>query len=216
MKLCFAIIVTLFLYSSIYSIHAITLYIVAVEGDASSIPTLNPSSSTGFTLSKQALERQQALAAAKANNEHDDDNNNDDDDDDDDSDSSNDSSSDNNSDSDDSDSDDDDDEEDDTEKLMAELEKIKRERAEERERLEREREEAEEEARLREAVTGNPLLAGDGSGAGGASSSSRDFSVKRRWDDDVIFKNQVRIFKAIKVLFSLLLHSFRFIFFLKG
>ncbi|KAJ2012614.1 complexed with cef1p [Coemansia sp. S85] len=79
-----------------------------------------------------------------------------------------------------SDEDDDDDDgdgeseesEDETAMLMRELEKIKRERAEEKAR-------EEETVERAEGVLGeNPLL------------SKRDFSVKRRWDDDVVFKNQ--------------------------
>ncbi|KAJ3048462.1 hypothetical protein HK097_010510 [Rhizophlyctis rosea] len=87
-------------------------------------------------------------------------------------------------DEDDSDSDSDSDEEDDTAELLRELEKIKRERAEEKERLEAERQQEEERQREEEALTGNPLLQGQ--------SGPKDFAVKRRWDDDVIFKNQAK------------------------
>ncbi|CAG8630577.1 6357_t:CDS:2, partial [Dentiscutata heterogama] len=59
------------------------------------------------------------------------------------------------------------------------LEKIKKERAEEKERMELEKMESAERQRQEEAMNGNPLL-------------RKDFSVKRRWDDDVIFKNQAR------------------------
>ncbi|OMH86411.1 Protein CWC15-like protein [Zancudomyces culisetae] len=71
--------------------------------------------------------------------------------------------------------------EDETEQLMRELEKIKKER--ERERKKRELEEEEEELSKRndEYLTENPLLNED-----------MDFEVKRRWDDDVVFKNQAR------------------------
>ncbi|KAL2917224.1 complexed with cef1p [Polyrhizophydium stewartii] len=86
------------------------------------------------------------------------------------------------------DSDDDSDDEDDTAELMRELEKIKRERAEEQERLERERLEKEEREMEERAMTGNPLLQPPAGSAG----SSASFTVKRRWDDDVIFKNQAR------------------------
>lgn len=99
-----------------------------------------------------------------------------------------------NSDSDSSDDDDDDDEEDDTAALMRELEKIKRERAEEKERQERERAQVEESNREDEIALGNPLLNLENAMAGRAASSANggqaDFGVKRRWDDDVIFKNQ--------------------------
>ncbi|XP_047314402.1 protein CWC15 homolog [Impatiens glandulifera] len=84
--------------------------------------------------------------------------------------------------SDESDDDDDDDEdEDDTEALLAELEQIKKERAEEK--LRNERQEQEEELKVKEAelLKGNPLL-----------NNPTSFNVKRRWDDDVVFKNQAR------------------------
>ncbi|XP_076897597.1 uncharacterized protein LOC143550938 [Bidens hawaiensis] len=81
----------------------------------------------------------------------------------------------------DDDSDEDDDDEDDEEALMAELELIRNERAEEKRR--QEREEREQELQLKEAETirGNPLL-----------NNPASFNVKRRWDDDVVFKNQAR------------------------
>ncbi|KAG0317033.1 hypothetical protein BGZ99_006540 [Dissophora globulifera] len=88
------------------------------------------------------------------------------------------------SDSDDSDSDDD---EDDTAELLRELEKIKRERALEKERQEQLQLEEEKKEREAQAAIGNPLLEMPGN-----SSGPKDFSVKRRWDDDVIFKNQAR------------------------
>ncbi len=82
----------------------------------------------------------------------------------------------------------DDDDMDDTEELLRELEKIKREREEERARQAA----AEEEERLASAVSGNPLLAA--SLAGGASRGGQGraapFAVRRRWDDDVVFRNQ--------------------------
>ncbi|KAG2227464.1 hypothetical protein INT45_007489 [Circinella minor] len=81
-------------------------------------------------------------------------------------------------------SDDDDDDEDNTAELLATLQKIRKERAEEKERQEREKLEEEEAQREEEAMTGNPLLQ--------IANEKRDFSVKRRWDDDVIFKNQAR------------------------
>ncbi|KAG4303499.1 hypothetical protein PCANB_000216 [Pneumocystis canis] len=82
----------------------------------------------------------------------------------------------------DEDEDDEDEDEDETAELLRELEKIRRERAEEKERLEREKEQQNEEQREREIAMGNPLL----------NLSSKDFNVKRRWDDDVIFKNQAK------------------------
>lgn len=80
----------------------------------------------------------------------------------------------------DSSDDDSDDDEDETAELQRELEKIKRERAEKREQEERERLAAEEADREHDIALGNPLL------------NKSDFNVKRRWDDDVIFKNQAR------------------------
>lgn len=76
-----------------------------------------------------------------------------------------------------SDSDDDSDEE---AELQRELERVKRERQEKREREEREKAAAEAEERERDIAKGNPLL------------NKPDFTVKRRWDDDVVFKNQAR------------------------
>ncbi|KAF8525793.1 Pre-mRNA-splicing factor Cwf15/Cwc15 [Hysterangium stoloniferum] len=85
-----------------------------------------------------------------------------------------------------------DEEEDDTAELLRELEKIKRERAEEKARQEREQSVSESIAREAEIATSNPLLnlqAALGQTPGGSSTSS-SFTVKRRWDDDLIFKNQ--------------------------
>ncbi|KAK1278173.1 hypothetical protein QJS04_geneDACA007277 [Acorus gramineus] len=79
------------------------------------------------------------------------------------------------------DSDDDDDDEDDTEALLAELERIKKERAEEKLRKDREKQEEELKVKEAELIRGNPLL-----------NNPTSFSVKRRWDDDVVFKNQAR------------------------
>lgn len=83
------------------------------------------------------------------------------------------------SDSDESDDDDNDDDEDETAALLAELERIKKERAEEKLRKERQKQEEELKSKEVELVRGNPLL-------------NPNFSVKRRWDDDVVFKNQAR------------------------
>ena len=92
--------------------------------------------------------------------------------------------------SEDDDSDDSDDSDDDEAELLAELERIKRERAEEAARREASsgggHDAATADASL---VGGNPLLdlpggAGD-AGAGG-------FRIARRWDDDVVFRNQTR------------------------
>ena len=92
-------------------------------------------------------------------------------------------------DDDDDEDDDDDDEEDEEEELMRELERIKKERA--AEAAKRQKEEKEEAANERDSsiLQGNPLLDPSKLGAGGAGGS---FAVKRRWDDDVVFKNQSR------------------------
>lgn len=81
------------------------------------------------------------------------------------------------SDSDDSSDDDDDDDD----ELLRELEKIKKER--EMEQLKREAQQRELEAKKREhdVLTGNPLL-----------NTGLDSTVKRKWNDDVVFKNQAR------------------------
>jgi protein CWC15 len=70
----------------------------------------------------------------------------------------------------------DDDDEDDTEALLRELEKIKQER--ETEKLKTLEEE--ERRRQEQSLGANPLIA----------HGSPSFTVKRRWDDDVVFKNQ--------------------------
>lgn len=72
------------------------------------------------------------------------------------------------------------DDDEDEEELMRELEKIKRER--EAERAARELKEAESDPHA--ILAGNPLLS--------SSSNTAAFGVKRRWDDDVVFKNQAR------------------------
>ncbi|KAJ9158433.1 Cwf15/Cwc15 cell cycle control protein [Coniochaeta hoffmannii] len=85
------------------------------------------------------------------------------------------------SEADDDDSDSDSDSDDEEAELQRELERVRRERAEKREREERERRAAEEEAREKDIALGNPLL-----------NKAADFNIKRRWDDDVVFKNQAR------------------------
>ncbi|KAF8845923.1 Cwf15/Cwc15 cell cycle control protein [Paxillus ammoniavirescens] len=84
-------------------------------------------------------------------------------------------------------------EEDDTDELLRELEKIKRERAEEKARVDREQSASQAAAREAEIATSNPLLnlaAALGQAPGVNTTVPGTFSVKRRWDDDVIFKNQ--------------------------
>ena len=85
----------------------------------------------------------------------------------------------------DSDSDSDDDDDDDAAELYAELERIKAEREVERSRRVEEEAQLEEKAKQATALQGNPLLQ---AGAGGRS----DARLKRRWDDDVVFRNQAR------------------------
>lgn len=81
-------------------------------------------------------------------------------------------------DDDDEDSDDSDDE-DDTAELLAELHRIKRDRAEEIMKKEQEKRQEEERIRTENLLSGNPLL----------NNQPSDFRVNRRWDDDVVFKN---------------------------
>lgn len=74
---------------------------------------------------------------------------------------------------------------DDEAELLAELERIKRERAEEAARKATQEAglaEKEEQARM---ATGNPLLQEK------LAASAANFALKRRWDDDVVFRNQV-------------------------
>ncbi|KAL6741721.1 hypothetical protein Aduo_014948 [Ancylostoma duodenale] len=85
------------------------------------------------------------------------------------------------------DSSDDDSDEDDTAALMAELERIKKERAAEKAAREEEEKKREEKIRLDNILAGNPLL--NVSEPGSSSTNGGDFKVKRRWDDDVVFKN---------------------------
>ncbi|TFY78688.1 hypothetical protein EWM64_g5325 [Hericium alpestre] len=85
-------------------------------------------------------------------------------------------------------------EEDDTAELLRELEKIKRERAEEKQRQEREENAQQQAEREAQVATSNPLLnlaaALGGQSPGVSTTVPGTFAVKRRWDDDLIFKNQ--------------------------
>lgn len=74
----------------------------------------------------------------------------------------------------------DDDSDDEEAELQRELERIKAERAAKRAKEEEERAAAEQEERERDIALGNPLL------------NKQNFNIKRRWDDDVVFKNQAR------------------------
>ncbi|XP_029458232.1 spliceosome-associated protein CWC15 homolog [Rhinatrema bivittatum] len=87
-------------------------------------------------------------------------------------------------DEDDEDDDSDEDSDDDTAALLAELEKIKKERAEEQARKELEQKAEEERIRMENILSGNPLL-----NLTGPAQAPAIFKVKRRWDDDVVFKN---------------------------
>lgn len=91
----------------------------------------------------------------------------------------------------DDDSDDDDDDEDDEAEIQRELERIKREREEARRKEEEERLVAEELAKQDAAIQGNPLM---NLGQGSA-------KIKRRWNDDVIFRNQAKVEPEIKKRF---------------
>ncbi|KAL1738525.1 Pre-mRNA-splicing factor Cwf15/Cwc15 [Schizophyllum fasciatum] len=113
----------------------------------------------------------------------------------------------------DEDEDDSDEDEDDTDELLRELEKIKRERAEEKARQERAQSATDAAARDAEIATANPLLnlaaaLGQQQPQGLNTTAPGSFAVKRRWDDgawrvrgravrgadaylaDLIFKNQ--------------------------
>lgn len=85
-------------------------------------------------------------------------------------------------------------EEDDTAELLRELEKIKRERAEEKSRQEAQQNAQQAADREAQIATANPLLnleAALGQGFTGINTTAPGtFSVKRRWDDDLVFKNQ--------------------------
>ena len=83
-------------------------------------------------------------------------------------------------DSEDDDDSDDDDSDDETAELMRELEMIKAERAEQAAKAAAEAAAKDEEQREFDIARGNPLL------------NPADYNLKRRWDDDVVFKNQAR------------------------
>ncbi|KAF8627629.1 hypothetical protein AX15_004325 [Amanita polypyramis BW_CC] len=86
------------------------------------------------------------------------------------------------------------DDENDTDELLKELERIKRQRAEEKARQEQEQSAQDTAARELDIATKNPLLnlaAALGQSPGGLNTTAPGtFAVKRRWDDDLIFKNQ--------------------------
>lgn len=80
-------------------------------------------------------------------------------------------------------SDEDDDDEDDELELQRELLRIKSERATQQSKKEAEEREEMERMKTESAVKGNPLLDLDGSG---------DSKIKRKWNDDVVFRNQTK------------------------
>ncbi|CAH4003439.1 protein CWC15 homolog [Pieris rapae] len=84
------------------------------------------------------------------------------------------------------DSSDSDDSDDDTAALLAELNKIKKERAIEQAKKDAEKKQEEERIRMENILSGNPLLNYS------AAAQKNDLKVKRRWDDDVVFKNCAR------------------------
>jgi protein CWC15 len=77
---------------------------------------------------------------------------------------------------------DDDDDEDEEAQLQAELERIREERALAQARKEQEEREFENRLAQEQALRSNPLL----------SSEDRSGKMKRRWNDDVIFRNQAK------------------------
>jgi len=84
----------------------------------------------------------------------------------------------------DSSDDSDDDSDDDTAVLMAELNKIKAEKARDEAEREAGKREEEEQIRMENILSGNPLLKEKYADTG-----KTDMKIKKRWDDDVVFKN---------------------------
>jgi len=78
----------------------------------------------------------------------------------------------------------DDDSDDDTAVLMAELNKIKAEKAKEEAEKEMSKRDEEERIRMENILSGNPLLKEKY-----AEQGKSDMKIKKRWDDDVVFKN---------------------------
>lgn len=75
---------------------------------------------------------------------------------------------------------------DDTADLLAELTRIRKERAADQIRKEQEKRQEEERIRMENILSGNPLLNYS------AQAPKSDLKVRRRWDDDVVFKNCAR------------------------
>jgi len=98
----------------------------------------------------------------------------------------------------DDDSSDEESDDDDEAELMRELAKIKAERAEQAAREAAEQAAKEEEQQMRDIATGNPLLNKGMTTLFGrvlfrsSNGLTGAYDVKRRWDDDVVFKNQAR------------------------
>jgi protein CWC15 len=75
---------------------------------------------------------------------------------------------------------------DDTAQLLAELQRIKKERSMEQAKREAEKRQEDERIRMKNISSRNPLL------TYASQIQKEDLKVKRRWDDDVIFKNCAR------------------------
>ena len=86
---------------------------------------------------------------------------------------------------------DDDDDGDDEEDLQAELEKIRAERAAAQTKKEQLDRESEQEEQRRKAMKANPVT----------SIEENSAKVKRRWNDDVVFRNQARDEPEVKKRF---------------
>lgn len=82
---------------------------------------------------------------------------------------------------------DDSDSDDDTAALLAELNKIKNERANESAKKEADKQQEDERIRMENILSGNPLL-----NYTAAAPKGGNTKVKRRWNDDVVFKNCAR------------------------
>lgn len=98
-------------------------------------------------------------------------------------------------DSDDESSSDDDDDDDDEEELQRELEKIKAERLAAAQRKEEEQRQLEENSLREGALRSNPLMQGLNEEIGGQA------KIKRKWNDDVVFRNQASTEPEVKKRF---------------
>jgi len=96
-------------------------------------------------------------------------------------------------DDDDDDEDADDSDEDDTAELMAELQRIKKDRQAEKMKKDEEERAEQERIRTENILHGNPLL-----NKGATPNAAANFKVARRWDDDVVFKNCAKNFNKNK------------------